>query len=161
MRLRPLLAAALAAAAVLLTSCGGSHYAFKQDKRIDIVAPADRAKVRLPIDIRWRTNGLPVSPAAGPFFAVFVDREPTRPGQSLAVLADDDCRRRPGCPDVAYLEGRHVLVTDRTQVRLDTVPRRTAGGSTDRAHQATVVLIDREGRRVGEGFWTVEFRVVG
>jgi hypothetical protein len=38
---------------------------------------------------------------------------------------------------------------------------RLAGGSTNRLHEFTVVLLDAHGKRVGEGAWSVQFKVKG
>ncbi|HEX9681657.1 MAG TPA: hypothetical protein VGA13_01125 [Acidimicrobiales bacterium] len=149
------LAVASVALALVLSGCALSGLAFREDDRVTILEPADRAEVTLPLTIRWSSGG------AGPYFAVFVDREPVRPGQSLRAVADDSCNRTPGCPDVAYLRERYVYLTDQTWIDLDVVARR--GGSqrtsADNRHEATIVLVDGEGRRIGEAAYTVEFTV--
>lgn len=146
-------------ATALLTACTSHDLAFVRDERVDIVRPRDRAEVSLPVRLEWRTSDL----GRGNFFAAFVDRAPIAPGESLAVLADDTCERTPGCPDLAYLRERDVYVTDRRSLRLDTLPQTGSGtrtGARDR-HEATIVVLDRDGRRVGESAYTVEFSVRG
>jgi hypothetical protein len=152
-RLRPLLV--VLAVAALAPACSAEGMAFREDRRVDIVEPSDRAEVRLPVRLRWTAED------AGPYFAVFVDRAPVRPGQSLRAVTDESCSRTPGCPDAAYLRDRHVYLTEGHSLRLDTLPppgtsQRT--GAKDR-HEATIVLIDRDGRRMGEAAYTVEFTV--
>jgi hypothetical protein len=136
-----------------------SGLAFRADDRVDIVAPGDRDDVRVPVTIRWRST-IPARRDGGPYWAVFVDREPIRPGQSLRAVADEACNRTPGCPDAAYLRDRSVYLTDRTSVRIDVLPE---GGSDEREsardrHEATIVVVDASGHRVGESAWSVEFR---
>jgi hypothetical protein len=153
-----LLGAAVALAAGL-TACSTEDLAFRTDDRVEIVAPHDRQRVRLPVRLAWRSD-LGRRPG-GPFYAAFVDREPIRPGQSLRVLADDACNRTPRCPDLQYLRDRYVFVTDRESVVLDALPQKGSSqraGARDR-HEATIVLIDADGRRVGESAYTVEFAV--
>jgi hypothetical protein len=143
----------------LLSGCAISDLAFREDDRVEIIQPDDRSEVRLPVTIRWRAD---LERAGdGPFFAVFVDREPVRPGQSLRALADDACNRSPDCPDVAYLRDQYVFVTDQTSVTLDAVPTKRESQRTqgEDRHEATIVLVDRDGRRIGEAAYTVEFVV--
>jgi hypothetical protein len=147
---------------VAASGCAVDGLAFRVDDRVEITAPADRAQVSLPVTIEWTGERLDASDG-GPFFAVFVDRAPIKPGQSLRALADDSCNRTPGCPDLGYLEDRFVFLTDGNAVTLDAVPER--GGSqrtsADDRHEATIVLVDGEGRRIGEAAYTVEFTVEG
>jgi len=149
------LALALATAA---SGCAVNGLAFRNDDRVDIVAPKDRAEVTLPVTIRWTADDLDDA-GGGPFFAVFVDREPIKPGQSLRAIADDSCNRTAGCPDLAYFEDRYVFVTDENAVTLDALPRKGSSSreSAQDRHEATVILVDAEGRRIGEAAYTVEF----
>jgi hypothetical protein len=154
----------LGAALVLVTlglgACGGEgRLAFTRDERVEIVQPDNESEVRLPVRLRW-TADIERRPGGGPYFAVFVDRAPVAPGQSLRVLADDSCNRTRGCPDADYFRDRFVYVTDERSLLLDTVPRRTAQrtGAEDR-HEAIIVLIDDEGRRIGEAAYRVSFEV--
>ncbi len=158
-RVRAALFAAVACVAV--AACGTSGLAFKSDDRIKVVTPSDRAKVHLPVQIRWRTPGIQRT-ADGPYFAVFVDRAPVRPGESLRAVADDTCNRTPGCPDASYLRDRYVFVTKDTTVNVDSVPKKSGQrvGAAD-SHDATIVLVDAKGRRIGEAAYNVQFTVKG
>lgn len=154
-------AAAIALAAAL-SGCSVSGLAFQEDHRVRIVSPKDRAEVELPVTIRWTTEDLEPASGDDSYFAVFVDRAPIAPGENLRSLADDSCNRTEGCPDLEYFRDRYVLVTDTTSVTLDAVPNR--GGQRTSAkdrHEATIVLIDADGRRIGEAAFTVEFTVEG
>jgi hypothetical protein len=150
---------AVGLAAAAIAGCSVNNLAFREDDRIDIVSPGDREEVRLPVRIRW-TSELDPPASGGPYYAVFLDREPIRPGQSLRSLGDDSCDKTPGCPDLQYLRDRYVFVTDERSLTLDAVPAKDSSQRTgaDR-HEATIVLIDRDGRRIGESSYTVEFAV--
>lgn len=144
---------------VLSAGCSLSGLAFRQDDRVDILHPLDRATVGLPIELRWHSEVEPRS-SGGPYFAVFVDREPIAPGDHLRELADEVCERTPGCPDRAYLADRFVFVTEKTRLRIDAVPASSVTkAGRDKRHQATIVLVDADGRRMGEAAYTVEFTV--
>ena len=157
--MRVLASVALLAA---LAGCGTDGLAFREDTRLDIVEPADRARVALPVTLRWETDGLRLGDPDGPqAFAVFVDREPVRPGRSLRDVGDDECKKTPGCPDPTYLRERHVHVTTETSLVLEAVPdlrSSTRTGASDR-HEAVIVLLDAEGRRMGEAAYAAEFTV--
>ena len=156
-RLRALLVPVVLAASA--GGCATDGLAFRQDDRVEILEPGARDVVRVPVRVRWRAD-LERGPSGGPYFAVFVDRAPIRPGQSLRVLADESCNDTDGCLDLQYLRDRHVHVTDEPEVVLDVLPRKSSSQRTgaDR-HEATIVVIDADGRRVGEAAYSVEFEV--
>jgi hypothetical protein len=145
-------------AAVLLLAlapaCGVEGLNFVQDERVTITAPRDRAEVSLPVTLRWSARDFDGT------YAVFVDRAPVPPGQTLAWLARDDelCEQTVGCPNEAWFADRDVYATSSTQLTIDDLPDLTDGERRD-FHEASVVLLDRDGRRVGEAAFTVEFQV--
>ena len=154
LRARPL--AFVLAAAIALPACAVHGLGFDNDHRVKIITPKTRAKVDLPVTISWRAPDIRRSATAGPFFVVFLDRAPIRPGQSLRAVADDTCNRTPGCPDLGYLRDRYVFVTRTTSLTLDAVPKKSGQrtGAKD-SHEATIVLVDADGRRIGESAFTV------
>ena len=155
------LALALGVLACAAGGCSTDGLAFRQDDRIEILEPDDRAVVSVPVHLRWRAD-LEPGPGGGPYFAVFVDRAPIRPGQSLRVLADESCNDTDGCLDLQYLRDRYVHVTDEPEVVLDVLPRKASSQRTGaNRHEATVIVIDADGRRVGEAAYAVEFEVGG
>ena len=126
---------------------------FREDDRVTIVAPKDRATVTQPVTMQWEVTEFEITGPGSPsgsdrgFFAVFVDRNPIAPGKSLDSVASDDssCRRTPGCPDEAYLNNHGVFTTTDTAIVLpplvDTRPRGRAGvsdwhGRDDRSHRS-------------------------
>jgi hypothetical protein len=163
-RLLPALAT-FAVLASLLSGCGNYHHlSFRQDKRLDIVAPADRSSVHLPVTVRWRISDFLVTGPtgrAGPdqgYFALFVDRTPVPGGQTLGYVSHGDrsCRPQLGCPDQGYLAARQVFATNQTQYTLKTLvdPRLQHQKET---HTVTIVLLDGTGRRIGESAWSTTF----
>jgi hypothetical protein len=129
--------------------------AFREDTRVDVVAPHDRAKVALPITVRW-TSRAPVH-----LFGVFVDRSPMPPGKTLDWFARDDdaCKGTPGCPSVEYLAERNVFSTTRPSFTVERLLDTQRDGQRREFHEVTVVLLDGAGRRIGESAWSVEFQV--
>jgi hypothetical protein len=139
-----------AAACLLLpllgTACGPVGLDFRQDHRLAIVTPEGVPTVHLPLAVRWRFLGS-LGTADGPAgFAVFVDRSPVAPGESLTSL------------DPA--ERRAVTVTRATDTTVSNLDSSTSvNGSTE--HQVTVVLLDSAQRRIGETAVAVQFYVQG
>lgn len=149
----------LATLAVILSACSTSNLSFVQDERVTITAPRDRETVSLPLRLDWEVEDFEVGPGRGSF-AVFIDRAPQPAGKNVASLFEDDdgCRGRPGCPDEAYLADHGVFVTTETSLTVANLPQLSSGGRRD-VHEATIVLLDAEGRRVGESAWFVNFNV--
>lgn len=158
------------AVAPLLAGCGLTHLAdlnFRVDDRLHFTSPADRALVPHSFTVTWTIDDFrvaaphsePPSRDAG-YFAVFVDRAPVRPGQTLDAVASDDptCEQDPTCPDRAYLRDRQVYVTTDPSVRLRQVPDQAAKEDTQ-LHAVTVVLLDTSGRRIGESAWELDVRI--
>src|SRR5947209_6932327 len=111
---RPVLLVAVLA--VLATACGVAHpseLGYRTDKRLTFTAPKARTLVKTPIDVHWQIKDFTVqAPGSAPpgqkagYFAVFVDRAPIKPSETMRVVANKDqvCLHRPGCPDESYLE---------------------------------------------------------
>ncbi|NEE04365.1 hypothetical protein [Phytoactinopolyspora halotolerans] len=157
--------AALALLALAVPACGGRDLLFVQDDRLTVLAPENRASAELPVSVRWRIDDFrvvspgsaPASPDAG-FFGVFVDRAPIPPGETLEELAADDpeCVRIRSCPDSEYFAIRGAYTTTDTSFTLDSIPRIGTDHGSD-VHTVTIVLLDSEGRRIGESAWYAEF----
>lgn len=142
--------------ALVAGACSVSGLNFVQDERVSISAPRDREKVEVPVTIRWEVRDFDGT------FAVFVDRAPVPPGKALAWLAEDDelCSAQPGCPTVQWFHDRYVFPTAETTLTLEQLPELRADEGRI-FHEATVVLIGRDGRRVGESAFTVQFELAG
>lgn len=147
---------------VLLVGCRSDGLAFRQDDRLRILSPDDRATVALPVSMAWTIDGRSQAPP-GLHFAVFIDHPPMRPGQDLGRLARGDkaCRRTPGCPDASWFEARDIYRTTATTLSVTTLPDTRPTGRSDakERHEAAIVLLDERGRRIGESAYSVEFFV--
>jgi hypothetical protein len=150
-----------------LAGCDFSHLGFVADHRLHFVTPASRALVIAPITLSWTiTDFAVVGPGEGTptsragYFAIFVDRAPIKPGQTVAAVASGDrsCKRTPGCPDAQYLADRRVYTTSQLSLTLDQVTPFHSRQRTQ-THQAIIVLLDSSGRRIGESAWYRDFRV--
>ena len=160
-----MLAAVLAAA--VASGCGVSQLAFVTDTRLHIFAPKSLTLVTLPVTLRWTIRDFTIAgPSPGSdgahtgYFAIFVDRAPVRPGQTLraVVSGDNACLHTPGCPTAQYLADRQVYTTTNTYFTLTTLTS-LSGYQKVQLHEATIVLMDPGGHRVGESAWYVDFRV--
>ena len=140
-------------ALVLLTgACATAGLGFRVDDRVDIVAPGERDEVELPLTIRWEAHDIEGT------FGVFVDRSPQPPGKSLSWFSDDECDAQPGCPDAAYLAQRDIYTTNEHSLTIERVVE-PVEKKRCHMHEATIVLLDADGRRKGESAWSVEFRL--
>ena len=155
--------ALVAGAVMLVASVSGCDLTFRTVRATAVLAPAEEATVSLPFVLRWRA---PTRTTHGSrlYFAVFVDRAPIAPGQSLRAVASTQCNAQPDCPDLAYLAQHQVYVTAGEQFRLTAVPPFTASviQTAGRGeHRVVIVPIDGQGRRVGETAMAVDFEVRG
>ena len=148
--------AGLVAVALLAAGCGGVRM-WHTDESVRITAPRELQQVSAPVTIKWRSTN------AANRYAVFVDRPPIKPGQSLKAIAGNDpgCQRDPSCPTPAYLLEHDVFLTSEDSVSVPYFAQ--LGGISGRdkpaTHYATVVLIDPTGHRAGEAAWVVDFRL--
>jgi hypothetical protein len=159
----------MAAALSLLTSgCVAQGLAFRVDDRLSIEAPKARSEVSLPVTVRWSIKDFTiVDPGSGTadakntgYFGVFVDSTPQPPGKSLAWVArkDRSCRAGDGCPDAEYLAARNIYSTSDMSITFEQLPRPREKDTKER-HNVTIVLLDPQGRRIGESAFYVEFVV--
>ena len=150
--------------AVIATgACGVNGLSFKTDDRVDIVRPDDRAKVTLPATVSWTVKDFAVGPGRGAF-GVFLDRSPQRSGKRLAWLfrGDKSCKGPDGkalCETADFLAQRGVYQTDATHFTVEQVQKLAGNERSRQFHELTVILLDRDGNRVGEGAWSVQFEV--
>lgn len=137
---------------------------FVEDTRVDIVQPDDRSEVRLPVTIEWTVEDFDVGPGRGAF-GVLVDRAPPPPDKPLQWLFRDDlgCKGEGArvCASERYLADRAIFRTTETRVTLQQVPRLVGSEAGRVLHEATIVLLDAKGERIGESAWTVQFEVEG
>ena len=122
--------AAIGLLVATMAGCTTQGIALRTDDRLDIVTPGDRDKVQLPLEITWKST-VPLDRPAGPRgYAVFLDREPMRSGQTLRSVVDDTCKRTPGCPNVEYLAEQDIYITNGTSITLNRVPDNRSANRT-------------------------------
>jgi hypothetical protein len=147
--------------------CTTTGLAFRKDDRLRLYDLPDRVEITVPHDIHWTFAGTlapPSSEGAGDAtaFAVLIDWTPPPPGRTLESLLSSDpvCRGPLGCPD-GYLARNRIYVTTDTSFTIDNVA--TGSSRTERRtyHELTVVLVDAQGRRVGETAAWSRFRIPG
>ena len=167
-RLAPLLLGAVVAP--MLAGCGLSvhNLNFRVDSRLEFVSPPSQSLVSEPFTVRWHMSGFrvaaPGTEAPGPgagYFAVFVDREPIRPNQTMRVIATGDptCLKRPGCPDTPYLQARQIYTTTAESLTLGPISPITGNLERTQTHMVIVVLMDTSGHRIGESAWELDLRM--
>lgn len=150
--------AGLIALFLLTTACGVHGLSFVQDKRVHITAPRERSKLSLPVTVTWTAKSFSGA------FGVLVDQAPPRTGETLPWLfrGRDTCRGDAGeklCATPAFLAGQNVFHTTKRHFTVERVNRFTGNDRRRQFHELTIVLLDREGRRIGEGAWSVQFEV--
>lgn len=166
---RRLAIAAVVAASV--SGCGLAHLhdlSFRVDDRLHFVSPEARTTVHQPMSVSWTMRDFTVAaPGSAPasrdagYFAVFVDRAPIHPGQTLKAVGHGDlvCERDPKCPDEAYLNSHYVFTTTTPHLRLPRIPDLSGDREKLQMHAITVVLLDTDGRRIGEAAWELDVRI--
>jgi hypothetical protein len=164
-RARLLAGAGALLSALLVGGCGLSNLQFTKDNRLHFVSPRSRQLVGTPVTLNWTISGFraekqgssPPSPDAG-YFAIFVDRAPVKPGQTLLSLADKSCRQTAGCFNPEYLAERNVYTTTSDSLTIDQVPALNSYENVQ-VHEATIVLMNTAGQRIGESAWYLDFRL--
>lgn len=152
--------AALLLAVTGMAGCNASQLQFKNDHRLDFLAPPSRERVTTPLTISWTMKDFEPVGLDGSkekdrgVFAVFVDKAPMPVGKNLKWLARDDagCKRDPQCPNAQFLADRNIFVTTETSLTIETLPSQSEGVG-DEQHFVNVVLLDGTGHRIGESAW--------
>ena len=159
------------AGVTLLSGCGITHLqdlSFRVDNRLHFTTPKDRSRLTQPVRLAWTIREFRVAePGSEPpsrdagYFALFVDRTPIRPGQTMrAVMADDpSCKRDPKCPTTDQLAQKQVYTTTDLSMTLPQIPNLSFVKDKIQHHTVTVVLMDTSGHRIGESAWQLDFRI--
>jgi len=163
--------ALVVAGAVLVSGCGITHLqdlSFRVDNRLHFTTPKTRTKVHQPVHLAWTIRDFriaapgsePPSRAAG-YFALFVDRTPVKPGQTMRAVGSNDpsCRRDPKCPNEGYLEQHAVYTTTDLAMTLPLIPNILGDKEKIQHHTITIVLMDTSGHRIGESAWELDLRI--
>jgi hypothetical protein len=168
---RALLALAAGVSVALgTTGCATSLHGleFHNDNRMKLTSPHENELVSAPFMLTWTMKDFTVAAqGAGPvnddtgYFAVFIDRTPVKPGQTLASVTKNtpSCEHTTLCTTKAYLAGEQVYVTTKDQVRLQSVADILSNNESTQFHTATVILMNTAGERISESAWSVEFKM--
>jgi hypothetical protein len=150
------------------TGCGYNGLNFVADERVEITAPPDRAKVALPVTITWDVRDFRVTgddrsarPDAG-YFGVYIDRAPQPPGRTQKWLVRNDprCKATPASCDANYLAGLRVHSTTAPTFVITRLQEPSQRGQRRREfHEATIVLLNGRGERIGESAFVRQFEV--
>lgn len=154
-----------------LTGCGLTHLQdlnFRVDHRLHFVSPEDRSTVARSFTVTWTMRDFTVAAlgSAAPtrdagYFAVFVDRSPVKPGQTMKSVmgSDQACQRNPRCPTTQQLKDLGIYTTTATSVRINQIGNVSGDKETLQHHYVTVVLMDTAGHRIGESAWELDLRI--
>lgn len=164
--------ALLVIASLLAGACQLEGVDLRQDRRVEIVSPDEfRERVTLPVIIDWTvqdfevTGPSPTSDDDSGYFLLLVDVDPQPPGEGLDYFARDDveCRQSESCPNEKYLAQKNIFTTSDTDFTIEHLGPAPGvdlmRGDAD-VHEATIVLVDGMGQRIGEGSWTTTFELV-
>jgi hypothetical protein len=166
------LCALLVCCLLAATGCGLGHLQdlnFRVDHRLHFLSPKDRSTVRQPVTISWRIDDFRIAAAGSEppsrhagYFAVFVDRAPIKPGQTLKALGNGDptCDHDPAsCLTKSYLQGERVFTTTAMTLKFPLIPDLTGDREKLQLHAITIVLLDTSGHRIGESAWELDIRL--
>lgn len=163
---------AVVASGVVLTGCGIEHInelAFRVDHRLHFVAPKSRSEVRNPVTIRWTMRDFRIAAAGSQppgrdagYFALFVDRAPIKPGDTLRSVGHGNpfCRQDPAsCLTTSYLHNQGVYTTTGESLTLSDVTNIVGNRQSVQLHTFTIVLMDTGGHRIGESAWELDLQM--
>jgi hypothetical protein len=138
-----------------LAGCGTQGLVLEQPTQLQQLRPAEFSSTAVPTRISWTGDAL----HAGERYFVIIDQLPMPPGSTIRSMTDDVCRNTPGCPDPTYLAQHQMYTTRGRTVKVESLPLGGPFPVKDLAglHAATIVIVDRAGRRVGEEFWSTSF----
>jgi hypothetical protein len=135
---------------------------FKADKRLGMQEPDAEELVRLPVTVRWKSEDFALTD--GRQFGVFINTSIPSPGDIARVRLCSRLAELPPAPG----DYRGICTDQRDLVRFTTKhsvsidcfePHFNRGKRRMNDHQVTVVLLDKDKRRIGEAAAEVPFRV--
>jgi hypothetical protein len=138
-----------------VVGCSTQGLVLEQPTQLHHLRPVAFSSTAAPTHVSWTGDAL----HAGERYLVLIDQLPMAPGSTIRSLTDDVCRSTPGCPDPTYLAQHQLYTTAGHSVKIDALPLGGPLPVNDLAglHVATIVIVDRTGRRVGEEFWSTSF----
>ena len=140
---RVMVAAAMVGVCLPLSGC--QAMLFRNDHRIEIVRPDNLSTIAQPVVLQWSARDFS-APADGSF-AVFVDRDPMPPGETMDYFGRNASRL-------------NVYLVADTRLTLDQLQQNAGASDIERNHHdVTIVLLDPSGHRIGESAGFAEFSV--
>jgi hypothetical protein len=135
--------------------CSTQGLVLEQPTQLQHLRPVVFTSTEAPTRVSWTGDALHDDQR----YLVLIDQVPMAPGSTIRSLTDDVCRSTPGCPDPTYLAQHQLYTTAGHSVKIDALPLGGPLPVHDLAglHVATIVIVDRAGRRVGEEFWSTSF----
>ena len=131
---------------------------WKRNDAVIVLAPVPGASIaHPPIKVAWQAPAGLIGPGRpADRFAVFVDTTPVRPGQRVMSVLDRYCADQgTDCETEANLASDGIYLTTRPQLEIPTLP--LVNSAVKNEHQVTIVLLDKDDRRLGEAAWTTWF----
>ena len=160
-------ALALATVAVAVSACGFTRtdapVSFKADHRLSFESPDQEDEVDIPVRLDWKVKDFPLQ--NGNRFAVFVDKAPVGPKRTVRIRLCTEGEKLPPQPGsertkICKDDTERIYFADKTSLTLKCFEPRFDAPKRERdTHSATVVLVDRNDRRVGQAATTVRFHV--
>ena len=168
MRRRPVAVTigSMIAMTIAVAGCGFTRVdapvSFKADHRLSFQDPDQEDDVHIPVRLNWKADDFSLS--GGNHFAVFVDKAPVGPKRTVRIRLCTEGEKLPPqlgsdrtiCKD----EVQRIYFADTSSLQLRCFqPRFDAPKRERNTHTATVILVDRNDRRVGQAASSVRFHV--
>lgn len=137
-------------------------FTLRSDKRLGMVSPDPEEEVGLPVTVEWETVDYELED--GHRFAVFVDKGFPSPRRDVRLTLCSEQGKLPPQPGELRTpctdDRERIFFTTDTSMSFDCFePRFSAGRRRQNEHTVSVILVDRNLRRVGEAATSVKFRV--
>jgi hypothetical protein len=137
-------------------------FTFRPDRRLSMVEPGQEEVVNLPLTVRWTSEHFPITD--GNHYGVFVDTDIPSPGDVVRLRICSKMAQLPPAPGefrgVCKDQREKIFFTTEPEVTLECFePQFHLGARRVNDHRVTVILLDKDRRRVGEAAATVPFRV--
>jgi len=157
----------LAVVAVAVSACGitrtDAPVSFKADHRLSFESPDQEDEVDIPVRLDWKVKDFPLR--NGNRFAVFIDKPPVGPKRTVRIRLCTEGEKLPPQPGserrkICEDDIQRIYFADKTSLTIKCFePRFSAPKRVRHTHSATVVLVDRNNRRVGQAATTIRFHV--
>ncbi len=134
----------------------------RADKRLSMQEPDQEELVHLPVTVKWKSEDFDLS--NGNQFGVFINSSIPSPGDPARVRLCSRLAELPPAPGdyrgVCVDQRDRILFTTKHAVTIECFePHFNRGKRRMNDHQVTVVLLDKDKRRIGEAAAEVPFRV--